>query len=198
MNLSVSPKTSLLRLSYGAQTVSCQFLGLSFTRGSAVFVKKTALAESCKLKCIQMIDTWLSLALSCKLKCIQMIDTWLSLALSVCRVFHSRAYESDHLAVFHSQYINDMVQSRNRSKVILGQYFLPPQDIVDCECQRHLDNTCPFFLFSPLFFCSSFFLLLILLLLIMYSTIEFVILGEANLEGYSSCSSNTTHSHQGV
>ena len=139
MNLSVSPKTSPLRLSYGAQTVSCQFLGLSFTRGSAVFVKKTALAESCKLKCIQMIDTWLSLALS------------------VCRVFHSRAYESDHLAVFHSQYINDMVRSRNRSKVILGQYFLPPQDIVDCECQRHLDNTCPFFLFSLLFFVLIFF-----------------------------------------
>ena len=83
---------------------------------------------------------------------IKMIDTWPSLALSLCRVFHSRAYESDHLAVFHSQYINDMVRAGNRSRVILGQYFLPPQDIVDCECQRRLDNICPFFPFFLFFF----------------------------------------------
>ena len=50
----------------------------------------------------------------------------------VCSVFNTTAYENDHLAVFHSHYINDCVQAGERGKVVLGHYFLPPQDILNC------------------------------------------------------------------
>ena len=59
-----------------------------------------------------------------------------SAVLSFYRVFCSSAYESDHLAVFHSRYITDRVRAGDRSKVILGHYFLPPQDIVARKYQR--------------------------------------------------------------
>ncbi|KAK7115772.1 serine/arginine repetitive matrix protein 5-like [Littorina saxatilis] len=45
-------------------------------------------------------------------------------------VFSSHAYESEHLAVFHSRYVYDSVRAGDRSTVVLGKYFLPPQDIV--------------------------------------------------------------------
>ncbi|KAK7478407.1 hypothetical protein BaRGS_00030332 [Batillaria attramentaria] len=46
------------------------------------------------------------------------------------RVFSSEEYQNEHLAVFHSRYISDCVRAGNRSKVVLGKYYLPPPDIV--------------------------------------------------------------------
>lgn len=47
------------------------------------------------------------------------------------RVFQSQAYISEHLAVFHSRFIDDSVHAGDRSKVVLGRYFLPPHDILE-------------------------------------------------------------------
>ena len=91
---------------------SSRILALSFIRGSAVLLRKWHW-----FYWVQM--HWCT-----------------SAVLSFYRVFSSSAYESDHLSVFHSRYITDRVRAGDRSKVILGHYFLPPQDIVARKYQR--------------------------------------------------------------
>ncbi|XP_067665192.1 telomere repeats-binding bouquet formation protein 2-like [Haliotis asinina] len=47
------------------------------------------------------------------------------------KLYDSSAYINEHLAIFHSSYISECVKKEDMKKVVLGDYFLPPLEVME-------------------------------------------------------------------
>ncbi|XP_046543069.1 telomere repeats-binding bouquet formation protein 2-like [Haliotis rubra] len=47
------------------------------------------------------------------------------------KLYDSSAYINEHLAIFHSSYISECVRKEDMKKVVLGDYFLPPLEVME-------------------------------------------------------------------
>ncbi|XP_071085063.1 telomere repeats-binding bouquet formation protein 2-like [Haliotis cracherodii] len=47
------------------------------------------------------------------------------------KLYDSSAYINEHLAIFHSAYISECVRKEDMTKVVLGDYFLPPLEVME-------------------------------------------------------------------